>query len=876
MDYHVSGLATATDYWRRALAGLPEFHDLPWDRPRGAVLNGDTAAITQQLGAEADVDTIVAMVVTLLHRLGAGCDIPLYVSGDNLLLRIGLFGRPSFRTLVDRVRFARSAALQWPISPAEVANIVDSQRNNSRCSLFQVGVAINDSSPPQPAELWFSFDTTDNSSSVTLHYATELFDVATAESITRYLGRLTVAVAADPDAGVHELAILPSDVRDRLLTTWNNTHRALPTGNLVEWFEEQVNRTPDFPAVRSGDTTWSYSQFNAYTNRLARTLVARGVGPESVVAVLLRRSDRLIAAFFAILKAGGTYMPVDPDLPRGRIAIMLADAAPRVVISTSELARLIPADLSASLLAPDCAELSRYDPDNLPVHVGDIPIYILYTSGSTGTPKGVLMCADAIVNLVAWNLQHLPSGPGRNTVHYAALGFDPTIQEFCGTLLSGGTLVIPPEDLRQDPLRLARWLAEHKINDIYAPTTVVEALCATAVAAGIDLPDLTQIGQGGEALVLSEQAAELFGQRRRTLYNLYGPTETHAATAHLMPPSIDEWPRPAPIGAPLWNTKLYVLDDNLELVPPEVPGELYIGGICLARGYYKRAAQTADRFLPDPFGAPGARMYRSGDVVRWLPDGTLAFLGRTDHQVKIRGLRIELSEVEAAIRYAPEVLETVVVAAGPANARRLDAYLVAAKGTPHLNQADLVDAVKERMANLVPPQMIPATFTLLNALPVNTNGKVDRLALPKPAVSPVRAIDTTPLEQTLCRLVADALGTESVSVTDNFYMLGGNSLTAVAVAAAVRTELGVDLSVSDVLRFPTVAQWAKQIAADNRVAGRPSSHGRGQHRCRRPRHSRVCGSSINWRDRALAITSHWLCDYAAPLTSNVSNKRYLL
>ncbi|MBZ6093488.1 amino acid adenylation domain-containing protein [Streptomyces olivaceus] len=819
------------DYWLTAFAGLAEQHDLPTDRPRPAVPDKvlartehtpeqRTRAAAAEFACSADVPVAAvheAAVAALVHRLGAGTDIPLAVTdpGDGIggegpaVLRIDVSGRPSFRELVARVGARRAEARRNRAVPLEeVRDVVNRARLTPDRPLFQVGVSTTDTAPHPEAELWFGVG---GEGPARLHYARRLFEPATAHRFLRNLDRLLTAALAEPDEPVHRLDILDEEQRHYLLHTVNDTARELPDTTFGAWFEEQVARAPDTVAIRCDQATWTYSELNARANRLARALAARGAGPEQVVAVLLPRSDQLIIAFLAVLKAGAVYMPADPGLPDARLRTMLADAVPALVVTDSATRHLVPEDVPAAarLEVDTDPEIDR-QPDTAPQvagFTGDSPVYLLYTSGSTGTPKGISMGAEGIVNLIAWNMRHLPAGPGHVTAHFAALGFDPTVQEFLGTLLAGGTLVVPPEELRRDPAEFVHWLREHGITDLYAPTVMIEAMYRAAVAQGVDLPELRQIAQGGEPLVLSETAKDFHAARPRRLYNLYGPTETHAATALLMPENVADWPANTPIGEAVWNTQLHVLDEDLALVPPGVPGELYIAGTCLARGYHRRPAQTADRFLPNPFGPPGSRMYRSGDVVRWRADSRLEFLGRTDHQLKIRGMRVELGEVEAAIRQTPQVLDAAVVAAGTGSRQRLDAYLVPAPGA-----ADVVAATRALLARTVPSPMIPATFTLLDALPVNPNGKLDRLGLPAPHVVSSR-LPESPQEHALCRIAEQVLQCGQVGVDDNFFELGGNSLLGSELAARVRTDLGLALGVDVILRRPTVAEWAESLTA---------------------------------------------------------------
>ncbi|MFJ9427342.1 amino acid adenylation domain-containing protein [Streptomyces sp. NPDC101249] len=812
------------DHWLTAFAGLAEQHDLPTDRPRPALPDRvlDLAehrppernrAAAAAFAATAGVPVAAvheAAVAALVHRLGAGTDLPLAVTGAGghpAVLRIDLSGRPSFRALVARVAARREeAARHAAVTPDEVRDAVNRARHTPGRPLFQVGVCTTGAAPHPQAELWFDVG---GPGPDRLHHARRIFEPATADRFLRNLDRLLASALADPDAPVHRLDILDEEQRRYLLHTVNDTAREVPDTTFGAWFEDQVARTPDTVAVRCGGAAWTYAELNARANRLARVLAARGAGPEQVVAVLLPRSDQLIITFLAVLKAGAVYMPADPGLPETRLRTMLADAAPALVVTDSATRHLVPDAIpAAARVETDTDPLIDRQPDTAPRVAGltgDSPVYLLYTSGSTGTPKGISMGTAAIVNLIAWNMRHLPAGPGHVTAHFAALGFDPTVQEFLGTLLAGGTLVVPPEELRRDPAEFVHWLREHRITDLYAPTVMIEAIYRAALAQDVELPELRQIAQGGEPLVLSAAAKEFHAAVPRRLYNLYGPTETHAATALLMPADVADWPENTPIGEALWNTRLYVLDEDLAPVPPGVPGELYIAGLCLARGYHRRPAQTAGRFLPDPFGPAGSRMYRSGDVVRWRADSRLEFLGRTDHQLKIRGMRVELGEVEAAIRQTPQVQDAAVIAAGTGNRQRLDAYLVPAPGA-----VDVVAATRALLARTVPAPMIPATFTLLDALPVNPNGKLDRLNLPAPHVAPGRP-PATPTEHALCRIAEQVLQCGQVGTDDNFFELGGNSLLGSELAARVRTGLGLALGVDVILGRPTVAEWADAL-----------------------------------------------------------------
>ncbi len=592
---------------------------------------------------------------------------------------------------------------------------------------------------------------------------------------------------------------------------------AIPAVTLAAWFESQVRRTPTAPALLFAGRTITYSELNTRANRLARQLIALGVGPERMVGILLARSDLLVTVFLAVLKAGGTYMPIDPELPRQRVSYMVKDAAPTVILTTAKLAGALPDRAPFVLLregddlaAGEDGEADIGDLERLAPVQPDTAMYLLYTSGSTGRPKGVTMPCGAMVNLLAWHLRNLPTGAGRVTVQFTTLSFDISVQEMLSTLLGGALLAIPPDEVRLDPARLVPWMERHGVTDLFAPNVVIDAICRAAHDQGRTLPSLAHIVQGGEPLLLGDKLRALFRtQPGRRLHNHYGPTETHAVTSYPLPARSEDWSEPVPIGQPIWNTRVYLLDETLTRVTPGAAGEVYIAGDCLARGYHGQPGQTAERFLPDPFGPPGSRMYRTGDLGRRRPDGAIDYLGRIDHQVKIRGVRVELGEVEAAIRRVPEVEAAVVAAAGEGSQRRLDAYLVPVPGA-----VAVAARTREALRSTLPAAMVPSTFTVLESLPLNPNGKVDRVALPPPCRPAAEDADAprTLQEQALGRVFAAVLGVENVGIHDSFYDLGGHSLLAAQLVGRVRADLGCELSIADVLRFPSVARLAARLA----------------------------------------------------------------
>lgn len=597
--------------------------------------------------------------------------------------------------------------------------------------------------------------------------------------------------------------------------------------SIAERFRRQAAATPGAIAVEADDAMFSYAALDAWVENLAQRLT--GVGPEQVIGVCLRRSPALVAAVLAVLRARAVYLPLDAEAPPARIEFMLNDAAPTLLLydeTTKSRCAPSPAARLEVGSETECYAGSRSLADSLgclpappaPDVEPGTPVYLLYTSGSTGKPKGVLMGAGALDNLIDWHLSELATEPGRRVAQFTAMGFDIWVQEVLTTLVSGATLVIPGADTRRDPARLARWLMARRITDLFCPNLMVEEVCESALAQGLILPDLAHIAQAGEQLTLGDAVRTFFRlYPGRRLHNHYGPTETHAATSVVLPLDPDHWPTLAPIGEPIPGTQVHLLDENLNVVTKGQEGEVYVSGAALARGYRRRPGLTAERFIPCPFAGPGERMYRTGDIARQLPGGDLLYLGRADQQLKIRGVRVELGEVAAAIRALPEVRDVAVVARGEGGTRLLDCYLVAAHGA-----SDVVARVHAAVTETLLPEMVPATFTLLPALPTNSNGKIDRNALPLPPQNGIRGgsdgaqgiADPTP---DLAQLVAECLDVDQVREDDDFFALGGHSLSAAHLAARIRTELGHEVRISEIFTNSTVAKLRKALQERERT-----------------------------------------------------------
>jgi amino acid adenylation domain-containing protein/thioester reductase-like protein len=862
-----SALARQSEFWRKALAAVPERLELPYDRPHRAIPShrGDVADLsldahlhTQLLRLAQDTGTTLFMVLqaaiaVLLHRMGAGDDIPLGtpVAGrpdvaldhlvgffvNTLILRTDLASDPTFRELLHRVRDTDLAAFSNQDLPFDRVMADLPERSATGRPPFQVMLVLQNTMaavaslpgaraqtellPTGTAKFDLLFDLSERRNADgspagvggSVEFATDVFDRATVVGLAARLVQALESVIADPDLPVGQVELLAAEERRVILEDWNPTAAAGHGRTLPELLQEQAADQPHAEAVVASDERLDYQQLNTKANQLARLLVRHGVGPESIVALCLPRGSELITAVWAVLKAGAAYLPLDPAYPADRISFMLADTGPALVLTTEGLAgALQEADVPRLFLDRiDATAEAGHDLDDAertaPLAPGH-PAYLIYTSGSTGTPKGVVMTQAALANLVAWHAENFPCGPGTRAAQFTAISFDVSAQEILCTLGTGGTLVVPDEQTRRDPAEFLRWLDENRVTDVFAPNLVIDALCEAAAESGARMPHLRRLAQAGEALVPS-QGVKRFVQAdpARRLHNHYGPTETHVVTAHELAPDPARWPASIPIGTPIRNTRVYVLDEGLRPVPPGVGGELYLAGAGLARGYHAHPALTAGRFVACPFGPPGERMYRTGDVARWTRGGELEFLGRNDDQVKIHGHRIEPGEVASVLRGHPGVANAVVLARADNPGRsRLVAYVVP-EGSPD------PDALRAHAADSLPQYMVPSAFVMVDRIPLTPNGKLDRRALPAPAAHTDRPeLPRTRREETLCLVFAELLGLGTVDVDDDFFALGGHSLLAARLLGRVRTALGADISLQDVFTDRTPAGLARVLA----------------------------------------------------------------
>ncbi|WP_206794715.1 non-ribosomal peptide synthetase [Amycolatopsis sp. MtRt-6] len=763
------------DFWRAALAGVPDELPLPFDRPRAAAPSADGGRVPFAVDAElhaglgdlahrggATVFMVVqAAFAVLLAKLGAGTDIPIGTACagraeaalddlvgffvNTVVLRTDVSGDPSFDALLARVRETDLAAFAHQDVPFElVVDALNPARSLTRNPLFQVMVVARAQAdrhsdlagvratveelhtPTAKFDLLLDYaesfeDGEPAGLAGALEYRADLFDAGTAERLAGRLTRVLEAVAAAPGRPISGIDVLADDERHQVVTAWNDTGHPVPAVTMPELFAAQAVATPDAPAVVFEGETVTYADLAARVDRLAGALVAAGAGPERVVAVVLPRSVELIVALHAIARSGAAFLPVDPDYPAQRIGHLLGDAAPVLVVTNATAAALVPATVDSPVLSlDDDLPPSRPLPEARP-H-GSNAAYVLYTSGSTGRPKGVVVSHAALANRVLWMQGAYGLSAGDRVLQKTSCGFDVSVWEFFWPLVTGATLVVARPDGHRDPWYLAEVIRREAVTDLHFVPSMLREFLGAADPAGC--PSLRRVYCSGEALS-PPLRAEFHAKLAAELHNLYGPTEAAIdVTAWASPP--DRELPVVPIGRPVWNTRLYVLDDRLRPVPPGAPGELYLAGVQLARGYRGRPGLTAERFVASPFG-DGERIYRTGDRARWNRHGEIEYLGRADHQVKIRGVRIEPGEIEAALRDHDTVAEAVVLALpDAAGGQELVAYVVAAPG-----HACDTDVLRAHAAGRLPAVMVPAGFVPVDAFPVTAHGKLDRAALPR-------------------------------------------------------------------------------------------------------------------------------------------------
>ena len=845
-------------YWKKQLSGSPLVLDLPSDRPRPPVhtfrgaehrsvwpheLAEALAAVGLRAGATPFM-TLFAAFTVLLHRCTGRDDLLVGspIAGrtmvetegligffvNTLVLRTDLSGNPSFLELLGRVRETALAAYEHQDIPFDrlVAEL-QPERSGSHMPLVQVmfgfqqspdswlkipGVAVT----PIPVEtrgskLDLSFELLDTPSGLAarIEYSTDLFDSDTIARMAEHYRVLLEGIAANPQARVGELPLLAADERRRLESNWSGAaSHYLEAPSVGQLFEAWAARTPKAIAAIAGDGRLTYRELNARANQLARRLQKLGVGPDVLVGVCVERSLEMAVAFLAVLKAGGAYVPLDPHYPAARLAHMLEDTQAPVVLTQKHLRASLPPHKGALLcLDADRGETAAESTEDTPPTAGpDNLAYVIYTSGSTGSPKGVAVPHRAILRLVV-HTDYLAIKPSDVVAQASSISFDAATFEIWGPLLNGARFVEVPTDVLLSPRDLAAEIDRQGITTLFVTTALFNRIADEFPQAFRKLRCLLF---GGEASDPDSVAKVLREAPPARLLHVYGPTEaTTFATWHPVE-KVVEGARTIPIGRPIANTTVLLLDRYLNPVPVGVLGELHIGGPGLARGYLNRPGLTAARFIPDPLSpSSDARLYKTGDVARYLPDGSIELLGRLDDQVKIRGLRVEPGEIEFLLRKHPAVSDAVVIARenSPGD-KRLLAYLVAS-GQPFPPEHDL----RAFLAGKLPEYMIPSAFVVLDRLPLTPNGKVDRGALPAPvpAAATRQAARLAPrnlLEEELAQMWRDVLGVPQLGLDESFFDLGGHSLLAVQLFARIEKAFNRRLPIATLFEAPTVAKLA--------------------------------------------------------------------
>ncbi|HEY2391553.1 MAG TPA: amino acid adenylation domain-containing protein [Candidatus Angelobacter sp.] len=872
------------EYWKKELKGMPQVLELPTDhvRPARQSFRGGTEQIILQsdlldglktLGREEKTSSFMALLAILQvllmrytgqENFGVGTPVAnrkrieteqtIGFFLNTLVIRANLEGEPTFREVLRRVREAVLGGYEHQdLAFEKLVEELAPDRDVSRTPIFQViftwlgesdklefgdlelgGFAVD--LDMSKFDLTMSVSETAQGAAVAINYATDLFE---AETIRRMLGhyeRLVKAVVENAAQHVWRLPLLTGQEIEQL-EQWNQTARDYALDKTIAGlFEEHASRTRNAVAVEYEQQELKYGDLNRQANRLAHYLIALGVKPDVLVAICVERSLEMVVGLLAVMKAGGAYVPLDPAYPEERLRFMLEDCRPAVLLTQGHLRGLF-TGINESLRVIDLGSMETWSdqPESNPEHdaIGLTAanlVYVIYTSGSTGTPKAVAMPLRAATNMLVWQMnESMPAAPQR-TLQFAALGFDVSFQEIFSTLGAGGTLVLIDEEKRRNSTDLTRYVMEKGIQRLFLPYVGLRMLAEGVAQIGAALKQgerfdcaLQEINVAGEQLRIDHKVRGLFKRLNHCrLNNHYGPTETHAASAFHLDSEEENWPLLPPIGQPIANAHIYLLDKHEQLVPLGVTGELYIGGAGVARGYLNRPELMAGRFVKDPFAKEEeARMYRSGDIGRWRPDGTIEFIGRNDSQVKIRGYRVELGEIEARLQQQSGVRNCAVVAKTGTNGnRRLVAYVVGEREGEDL---------RRDLKGKLPGYMIPSVIVTLPELPLSGNGKVDREVLEKLEDLGLGSQDyeapRTALEERLSETWAETLGITRVGRHDNFFDLGGHSLLATLLVTRMENIFEIGVPVRALFESPTIAELAEQIEHGLKLQTRKSAEG---------------------------------------------------
>jgi amino acid adenylation domain-containing protein len=837
------------DFWKSALAGTAALVEIPTDRPRvpgarralehvDAELPRELVTSLRTLATKHDVQLWIVLLAgwfALVHRLSNQSDFVVGVAAGSerrLPLRLELSPSGTGAELIEAVATGwRAVRAHDGVTDAELATIAGVETDARGACVWQVAfTAMATASPPSRTELELAAIEEAGGIRMRIGYAPELFDEGTVRRVLGYARNVLAGMAADDSRPVDRIALLDAEERHRVLEAWNDTRVDYPQDVCLHVLvEEQAARTPDAVAVVAEERRLTYAELNAMANQLAHHLRDLGVRPDDRVGICVERGWQMIVGLLAILKSGGAYVPLDPEYPADRLTHMLKDSKPRVLLTQSKLEPMLRplgvecplVDLSTSTAAWADRPTTNLSPQEIGLTARHLA-YVIYTSGSTGLPKGAMNEHRGIVNRLLWMQDTYRIGPRDAVLQKTPFSFDVSVWELFWPLLTGARLVMARPGGHKDPAYISAVVREHGVTTIHFVPSMLHAFLAHEGAPACrDV--LVRVMCSGEALPVS--SVERFHRVLPgvELHNLYGPTEAAVEVTYWACKPEATGLLSIPIGRPVANTRMYILDAHREPVPQGVTGELWIGGVQVGRGYLNRDELTAERFVPDPFSSePGARMYKTGDLGRWLPDGNIEYLGRNDFQVKIRGFRIELGEIEARLLEHPQVSAGVVLARpDPAGDLRLVAYYVPRSA----GVAIPVEELRAHLARTLPEHMVPAAYVRLDALPVTPNGKLDRRALPEPdSARPELAAAYEPprndVEREVCALFGAVLGIERVGRNDNFFDLGGSSLLAMRLLDRVRRAIEVrggttdaaSLTATTFFRYPTPAALAAMLS----------------------------------------------------------------
>ncbi|MBS3026577.1 MAG: amino acid adenylation domain-containing protein [Dolichospermum sp. DET50] len=856
-------LESQLSYWQEQLGGILPVLQLATDYPRPPIqtYNGASVSVeispvlTTQLNALSQQEgvtlfmTLLAAFQILLYRYSGQEDIIVGTAIANrnrqeiesligffvntLALRINFSNHPSFQELLVKVKEICLDAYSHQDIPFEkLVEELQPERNFSHNPIFQVMFVlqntpqetikipnltieqINLKSQTTKVDLTLSLTETTNGLIGTWKYNTDLFADATINRMSGHFQQLLTEIVANLQIPVTKLSILTARERHQLLIEWNQTQTNYQNDKCIhQLFEEQAERTPNQVAVVFEEQELTYLELNQRANQLAHYLQKLGVKPDVLVGICVERSLEMIIGLLGILKAGGAYVPLDPNYPQERLAFMLDDSQISILLTQTSLIEKLPSNkahvifLNTDWKKINCESKKNLNSEAKPNNLA----YLIYTSGSTGKPKGILLNHKPLVNLLEWQLQNSSIGLGGKTLQFTPISFDVSFQEIFSTCLAGGTLILISDETRKDAVALLQFLHDQEIERLFLPFIALQNLAEIAKSQEQSCPSLREIITAGEQLQITPSIANWFTQHPKCiLHNHYGPSESHVVTAYTLIGNPQTWKTLPPIGHAIQNVQIFILDIHLQPLPIGVIGELFIGVDDPIRGYINRPDLTSTRFISNPFSSdPNARLYKTGDLARYLADGNIEYIGRIDHQVKIRGFRIELGEIEAILNQHPDISNAVaIVREDNPGDKRIIAYITS-ENQAKLTQSELRQFVKQKL----PDYMIPSVFVTLEIFPITPNGKVDRRALPKPELlRETKFIPPSSLTEEIIILIwSNILRISAISREDNFFEIGGHSILATQVISRLQEAFKQEIPIKTLLKYPTPAELAKVI-----------------------------------------------------------------